>query len=131
MLCIYPLWLTFCGLIGNQIVPPNVAACGEWHIGFGALEHHHFFHTAAIAIFQSLVYRGFQWRGFSTTHTFVGGDDDFGSRVLHAVFHRARREATEHHRMDGTDARTRLHGNNGIRHHRHVNHHAVAFLHAQ
>ena len=131
MLCVYPFRLTFSGLIGNQIVPPNVATLGKWHIGFGALEHHHFFDAAAFAVFQSLVYRGFQRGGFTAAHAFVGGDDDFGSRVLHTVFHRTRREATEHHRMDGTNARTRLHGHHCVRHHRHVNHHAVTFLYAQ
>ena len=131
MLCVYPLWFTFCGLVGNQIVPPNVAACGEWHIGIGAFEHHHFFHAGAIAVFQGFVYRGFQWGIFTATHAFVGSDDDFGCCVLHTVFHRARRETTEHHRMDGTDARTRLHRHHRVRHHGHVNHHAVAFLYAQ
>ena len=43
----------------------------------------------------------------------------------------ARGESAEHHRMDGADARAGEHGDRRLRHHRHVEDHAVAFFDAE
>ena len=46
--------------------------------------------------------------------------------VLDAVLERRRREAAEHHRVDGADAGAGVHRDQHLRHHRHVDDDAVA-----
>ncbi len=59
---------------------------------------------------------------------FVGGDDDVRLAVFDAAGERIRREAAEHHGMDGADARAGQHGVGRFRNHRHVDGDAVALL---
>ena len=131
MLGIHPFRFAFAGLVGHQILPPNIAAFNHGHLRIGARQHHHFFHAGAVATGQRFVYRGFQRHLFAAAHAFVGSDNHFGCGIFYAVFYRTGRKTAKHHRMDGTDARTGLHRHHGIGHHRHIHHHAVAFLHTQ
>ena len=55
----------------------------------------------------------------------------FGLRSVDAFGQLGRGETAEHHRVNGADAGTGQHGHGRFRHHRHVNHHAVAFFHTQ
>ena len=64
----------------------------------------------------------------AAAHAFVGGDDDVRLAVLDAAGERIRREAAEHHGMDGADARAGEHGVGRLRDHRHVDGDAVALL---
>ena len=59
------------------------------------------------------------------------GEDDLGLGVVDAGGKLLRREAAEHHRMDGADARAGQHRHHRLRHHRHVEDDAVAFDHAE
>ena len=64
----------------------------------------------------------------AAAQAFVGGDDDVRLAVLDAAGERIRREAAEHHGMDGADARAGEHGVGRLRNHRHVDGDAVALL---
>ena len=64
----------------------------------------------------------------AAAQAFVGGDDDFRLAILDAAGERIRREAAEHHGMDGADARAGQHGVGRFRDHRQVDGDAIAFL---
>ncbi len=59
---------------------------------------------------------------------FVGGDDAGRGAVGDAAGERIRREAAEHHRMDGADAGAGEHRDRRLQDHRHVDGDAVALL---
>ena len=59
-------------------------------------------------------------------HAGVGRDQHRRARVVDARGEARRREAAEHDRMDGADARAREHCEHGFGDHRHVDQHAVA-----
>ena len=66
-------------------------------------------------------------RHFATAaHAFIRRDDDLGLAVLDAPGERVGREAAEHHRVDGADARASEHGVDGLRDHRQVDGDAIA-----
>ena len=71
---------------------------------------------------------GFERNLASAADAFVGGDDDVRLAILDAAGERIRREAAEHHGMDGADARAGEHGVSRLRNHRHVDGDAVALL---
>ena len=64
----------------------------------------------------------------AAAHALVGRDDHVAVGVADASRQRLRREATEHHRVDGADSRTCQHGHGRLRDHRHVDRDPVAFL---
>ncbi len=61
----------------------------------------------------------------------VGGDEDLGLGVVDAVAQGLGAEAAEDDRVDGADAGAGQHGDDGLRHHRHVDGDAVALLDAE
>ncbi len=63
--------------------------------------------------------------------TLVGRNDDVGLAIDDATGQRIRREAAEHDRMHGADARAGQHRDGRLRNHRHVDRDAVALLGAQ
>ena len=64
----------------------------------------------------------------AAAQTFVGGDDDLRLAVLDPAGERFRREAAEHHGMDGADARAGEDGVSRLRNHRQVDGDAVALF---
>ena len=82
------------------------------------------------SVFQRPVHGILQAHEFPAAATGVGGNDDFGAGVHHPVVQRAGGKAAEHDRMHGADARAGVHGDDGFRAHRHVDHHPVAGGHA-
>ena len=60
----------------------------------------------------------------------IGADDELRRRVLDAAGQAHRREAAEHHRMDGAYPRAGQHREGGLRDHRHIDQDAVARPHA-
>ena len=60
-----------------------------------------------------------------------GGDHHLRLGVLDAHRQLVGREAAEHHRVNGPETGTGIHGDQGLGHHGHVDHHPVALLHAQ
>ena len=71
---------------------------------------------------------GLQRHLAAAAQAFIGGDDDVRLAILDAAGERIRREAAEHHRMDGADARAGEHGVGRFRNHRHVDGDAIALL---
>ena len=59
-------------------------------------------------------------------HAGVGADDQLRRGVVDAGGEAVRREATEHHRMDGADAGAGEHRHHRLRNHRHVEQHPLA-----
>ena len=70
----------------------------------------------------------FQRHDLAAADALVRGDDELRARVLDAAREAVRREAAEHHRVHGADARARQHGVGGLRDHRQVDRYAVALL---
>jgi hypothetical protein len=60
-----------------------------------------------------------------------GRHDELRLGIVDARGKLARREAAEHHRMHRADARARQHGDDRLRHHRHVDDDAVALADAE
>ena len=71
---------------------------------------------------------GFQRHLAAAAQAFVGGDDDVRLAILDAAGKRIRREAAEHHGMDGADAGAGQHGVGRFRNHRQIDGDAVALL---
>ncbi len=65
----------------------------------------------------------------AAAYAFVGGDDDPGFAAGNALGEAVRREATEHHGMDRTDARAGQHRVSRLRNYRHVDGDAIALAH--
>ena len=61
----------------------------------------------------------------------VGRDQEPRAGVLDAILEREGREAAEHHRMHGADARAGMHRDHDLGHQRHVDHDAVALVDAE
>ena len=61
----------------------------------------------------------------------AGGQDHLRLGVVDAGGELLGREAAEHHRVDGADARAGKHREHRLRHHRHIDDDAVALLHAE
>ncbi len=129
MLRVDPFRIASRRLACDQVVPPDVAALDHRHLVPRALQHDHGLDGLA-AHRQRLVGRGLELDLVPAAPAGVGGDQAARAGVLDAVLQRQRREATEHHRVDRADARAGLHRDHGLRHHRHVDDHAVAPAHA-
>ena len=79
-------------------------------------------------LLQRRVDIGLERNALAAAQALVGGDDDLRSRILDAAGERLGREAAEHHRMDGADARAGEHGEGGLGDHRQIDGDAVASL---
>jgi len=71
---------------------------------------------------------GLGCNGLATATPFVGGEDDAAAAVKDTVTKGLCREASEHGRVDGTDARTCEEGSDGLPCHGKVNGDRIAFL---
>ncbi len=80
------------------------------------------------ALLQGLINRGFQRNGFAATTTAIRGNDQFSIRIFDTVTQRFCRESAKYHRVNRTDAGTRLHGDNRLRNHRHIDNDTIALL---
>jgi len=79
-------------------------------------------------LLQRRVDIGLERHALAAAQALVGGDDDIRSRILDAAGERLGREAAEHHRMDGADARAGEHGVGRLGDHRQIDGDAVAAL---
>ncbi len=86
--------------------------------------------NVVLAVQQGSVGVGFQSGLAATTGGLVCGDDDLGVTAVDPRTQSVRREAREHDRMDGADARTGQHGIGGFGDHRQVDDDTVTFAHA-
>ena len=130
MLSAHPFWFAGGGLLVSQLTQPLVTACDHGDVATGALDHQHVFHRVAAAQSHGFVNDGFQGQVFATAHLLVSGDDGHSACVFDAVTQRLGREAAEHHRVGCADTGTGLHRGHAFDRHGDVDHHAVAFFHA-
>ena len=114
---------------GDEVVIPDVAAVHPADLAAGALHHHAL--LDARAVLQRGVGVGLEWDRAAAAQALVGGDDERGIAVLNAARERIRREAAEHHGVDGADPRAGQHGDGRLRDHGQVDRDAVAFLRAE
>jgi len=114
------------GLFGHFVIP-EVAAFAPGDIATGTTYHEHAADRRATA--QGLVDVLLERDAFAAAYAFVGGDHGAAVGIENAVAQGIRREAAEHHRVDGTDACASEHGIRGFWNHRHVDAHPVALVH--
>ena len=112
--------------LGELLVEPEVAARRPRHLAAGAADHEHLLDAAHLL--QGLVGIGLERNLAAAAQAFVGRDQEARLAVLDAAGERVRREAAEHHRMDGADARAGEHGVSRFRDHRQVDGDPVAAL---
>ena len=119
--------------LGADVVPPVIAVFHHGDAAAGVADDQHGFDVDAgdLGLIAGLVGDGFQRDGLATASAFVGGDDEAALRVFDAAGEAFGREAAEHHRVNGADARTGQHGHRGFRDHRHVDGDAVALVDTQ
>ncbi|MNE34147.1 hypothetical protein D3C80_1278570 [compost metagenome] len=107
-------------------VVPDIAAFTPVDLATGALDHHH--RTDIRATEQGLVDVVLQRHALAAANTLVGGDQCAAIGVENPVAQRIRREAAEHHRVNGADAAAGEHGVGRFRNHGHIDAHPVAFF---
>ena len=113
----------------GQFMRPAVAAVMPGDVFPRVPENDHAAHRM-LAVVQRLVHGGLEAHELAAAASGVGGNDDLGAGVHHPVVERAGREAAENDRVHGADARAGVHGDDGFRAHRHVDHNPVAGGHA-
>jgi hypothetical protein len=113
----------------HLLVPPHVAAGLHGHVLAGALQDHDLLHGRHAL--ETAVDVDLQGDDGAAAIAAVGRDHHLGLRVVHAVAHRLRGEAPEDDAVGRAQARAGEHGHRRLRHHRHVDAHAVAGLDAQ
>ena len=126
MLGIDPLRLADPGLAGDDVVPPEIAPGNHRTRTAGPLIDDHLPNRLTTAERDAFVDRGFQRQLFAAAALLVGRDHRHGARVVDPVAYRLCREAAEDDRMDRADARARLHRDDALDAHRHVDDDAVA-----
>ena len=94
-----------------------------------ALEHDHLLHASACRGAASP--RSSERHHRALAPAAVGGEQHLRAGVVHAVAQRLGGEPAEHHRVHRADARARQHRHRRLGHHRQVDAHPVALLHAQ
>jgi hypothetical protein len=99
-------------------VIPDVAAGDPGDVAAGMLHHHRLLDRRAAL--QRRVRIGLQRDLAAAAQALVGGHDDVGIAVLNAPGQRIRREAAEHHRVNGADPGAGQHRNGELRDHRQV-----------
>ena len=102
-----------------------------WNFGMQAIDQ--IINSAAKTLYMSGGQMGCSivFRGPNGAAARVGADDQRRLRVVDAAGQAHAREAAEHHRVDGADARAGQHGESRLRNHRHVDDDPIALAHAQ
>ncbi len=111
--------------LGGFVVP-EVARRVHIDGSAGALDHDH--PVDAAALFDRGIDIGFQRNLPAAAQALVGGDDDLGLAVGDALREAVRREAGEHHGVNGADPRAGQHRVGRLRDHRQIDGDAVALL---
>ncbi len=128
MLGVHPRRLAGIRLVRDGIVPPNVAPGLHRDRRACALVDEYRLDALASAQRQRFVDDLLQRDLAAAPELPVGGDDGHRARIDDAFLDALCREAAEHHRVRGADARACLHGDHRLDRHRHVDENAVTFL---
>ena len=131
MCSVKPLTWHLGTLVGGMPSGKVFVAAGfatEW--GQTTVDHQHF---GGLVLRQpnGFVQQGFVGHDLATTAARVGADDEHRRGVVNAVSQAAAGKTTEHHGVDGANARARQHGKGGLGNHGHVDQDAVPLAHAQ
>ena len=123
-----PLRFADVGLSGNHVVPPEIAT-GDHRAGTArAFEHDHRLDRLAAAQRNPFINRRLERQLLAAATLLVGGNHGNGTGIVDAVTHRLCRETTEHHRVNGADTSTGLHGDDPLDTHGHVDDDAITLL---
>jgi len=111
---------------GHGLVVPDVDLVVPGNVAAGAPDREYgvYVGTIGYGLFGVVLER----HVLAAAHALVGGDHDTAIGVENAILERLRREAAEHYRVHGTDARAGEHGVGRFRDHRHVDADAIAFF---
>jgi hypothetical protein len=107
-------------------VPPLITALSPWNLISRAPKNKHVLDLWAAL--ERQVDNRLGRNSLPTATPFVGGEDHTTLAVIDAVTKGLRRKASEHHRVDGANARTGEEGGDGLPCHGKVNRDGVAFL---
>ena len=124
VLRIDPLGIAGRRLVGDRIVPPDIAAGDHRNSRAGTPQHEHG-RDARAALGERFVGSGLELDHLTTPPATVSGDHAARAGVLDPVFQRDRGETAEHHRVDRADACAGLHRDHRFGHQRQIDHHAV------
>jgi hypothetical protein len=116
------------GPLLGLLVPPQIAALSERHLGASALV------DQAVgdvwALLESIVHNLLGANGLAAALAFVGSNDNLGLGVDDTVTQRVGAEASENHGVHGANARASKERNNSFGNHGHVESDCVTLLHA-
>ncbi len=129
MLGVNPFGRADVALALERVVHPDVAACDHVDLAARAPQHDDLTQTVAPTQTDRFIDDGLQGQLLTATQLLVGRDDHDSARVFNAVTQALGREATEDHRVGGTDAGAGLHGHHAFDRHGQVQHHAIALFH--
>lgn len=107
-------------------MPPLVTALRPWNLTSCALENNDVLDLRATL--DRRIDDNFGRNGLPTAAPLVGGEDHATFAVIDTVTEGLRGKASEHHRVDGTDARTGEEGCDGLPCHGEVDRDGVTFL---
>src|SRR5690606_14859171 len=128
---VHALGLAGVGLAVDHGVEPAVARHLHVDRAAGVAYHQHGLDGIGAGHLQRGVDVGLQRDRLAAAQALVGGDDQLGLAVAHAVGDGVGGEAAEHHRVDRADARAGQHRHRGVDDHRQVDGDAVALAHAK
>jgi hypothetical protein len=130
MLGLDPLRLAGLRLALHEVVQPQVAFHVPRDLSARPFVHDHAVDGVTAAHPERFVNGRLERDGTSATHLLIRGDDGDGAGIDDALVDALRGETTENDGMDRADPRARLHRDDHLDRHRHVNDHAVAFANA-
>ena len=115
---------------GHGLCPVDIAASREIAAVYVALQHHAM-HRLMRRHLERLIEQRLVGHDALPFNAAAGREHHFRLRVVDAHRQLVWREATEHHRVYRPDARARIHADQRLGRHRHVDDHAIALLHAK
>jgi hypothetical protein len=116
------------GPLLGLLVPPEIAALGERHLGAGTLVHQAVGDIRALL--ERIVHNLLGANGLAATLALVGGDDNLGLCVNDAVTQGVGAETRKDDRVDGTNARASEESDDRLGDHGHVQSDGVTLLHS-
>ena len=126
-----PFRLAGVGLLGDELVQPQVARRRECDVAAGALVDDDVADAFAAAHRQRFVDDRLERQVAAAAGLLVGRDHGDRTRIDDPLLQRLGREPAEHDRMRRADPGAGLHRHHALDRHRHVDEHAVALLDAE